>query len=115
MSNQITVHGKITKKAEMKLITINNEPTPVAIFTVVDIGLPFQQIEPTYFIVNYPKEVAYHICNYLVENKEVLIYGTIRQKFSKDANGNNVPRYYLRADTVELLPVFNPKLTNGED
>ena len=69
--NQIMIHGKITKAAEMKLITINNEPVPVAVFTVVDIGLPYQNIEPTYFSVNYPKEQASFINKYLVENKEV--------------------------------------------
>ena len=51
--NHITVHGKIVKKAEMKLIEINKEPCPVAVFTVVDIGLPYQQIEPIFFQVNY--------------------------------------------------------------
>ncbi len=107
MSNHITVHGKVTKKAEMKLITINNEPVPVAVFTVVDIGLPYQQVEPTYFQVNYPKEAANLISGYLVENKEVLIYGTMRQKYAKDSNGNKISRYYLRAEMVELLPVFS--------
>ncbi|MBQ8680333.1 MAG: single-stranded DNA-binding protein [Treponema sp.] len=104
--NHITVHGKVTKKAEMKLLNINGEPVPVAIFTVVDIGLPYQQVEPTYFFVNYPKEAASLIAEYLVENKEILIHGTMRQKFAKDKDGNKVPRYYLRADMVELLPVF---------
>ena len=52
--NSIFVHGKVTKKAEMKLLRINNEPVPVAVFTVVDIGLPYQRIEPTFFLVNYP-------------------------------------------------------------
>ncbi len=105
--NYITLHGKVTKKAEMKLVTINNEPVPVAVFTVVDIGLPYQQIEPTFFQVNYPKEAASLICNYLVENKEIMVYGTMRQKYSKDENGKKVARYYLRADMVELLPVFS--------
>jgi len=105
--NKITVHGKVTKKAEMKLITINNEPVPVAIFTIVDIGLPYQQIEPTYFTVNYPKESAYHISQYLIKDKEVLIHGTMRQKYAKDSNGERTPRFYLLADMVELLPVFS--------
>lgn len=105
--NYITVHGKVTKKAEMKLITINNEPVPVAVFTVVDIGLPYQKVEPTYFSVNYPKEAASLICEYLIENKEVNVYGTMRQKYAKDSNGNKIARYYLRADMVELLPVFS--------
>ena len=105
--NHITVHGKIVKKAEMKLIEINKEPCPVAVFTVVDIGLPYQQIEPIFFQVNYPKEAASRICGYLVENKEVLVYGMIWQKFSKDSNGNKITRQYLRAEMVELLPVFS--------
>ena len=105
--NTIIVHGKVTKRAEMKLISINNEHVPVAVFTIVDIGLPFQQIEPTFFLVNYPKEAASHICDYLVEDKEVLIHGTMRQKYTKDKTGNKIARYYLRADIVELLPVFN--------
>lgn len=115
--NHITIHGKITKQAEMKLLTINNEPVPVAVFTVVDIGLPFQQIDPTFFTVNYPKESAYHICQYLVKDKEVNIYGTIRQKFYKNSKGESYPRYYVKADMVELLPVFSsviekPEVTN---
>lgn len=111
--NQIMIHGKITKAAEMKLITINNEPVPVAVFTVVDIGLPYQNIEPTYFSVNYPKEQASFINKYLVENKEVNIYGSMRQKYIKDKNGNRVPHYFVRAEMVELLPVFSQ--TYGEN
>ena len=107
--NHITVHGKVTKKAEMKLLNINGEPVPVAVFTVVDIGLPYQQVEPTYFFVNYPKDAASLIAEYLVENKEVLVHGMMRQKFSKDKDGNKVLRYYLRADMVELLPVFTQR------
>lgn len=105
--NYIIIHGKVTKKAEMKLVNINNEPVPVAVFTVVDIGLPYQQVDPTYFSINYPKEAASLISEYLVENKEVMIYGTMRQKYSKDSEGNRIPKYYVRADMVELLPVFN--------
>ena len=104
--NHITVHGKVTKKAEMKLIDINGEQIPVAVFTVCDIGLPNQNIQPTYFSVNYPKEAASLISQYLVENKEVNVYGMMRQKYVKDASGNRVARYYLRAEMVELLPVF---------
>lgn len=113
--NYIIVHGKVTKKAEMKLVTINNEPVPVAVFTVVDIGLPYQKVEPTYFQVNYPKEAASLICNYLVENKEILIHGTMRQKYSKDSTGNKIPRYYLRAELVELLPVFSSYSVQKKD
>ena len=105
--NHITVHGKITKKAQMKLVNINREPVPVALFTIVDIGSPNQQVEPTFFFVNYPKEAASLIADYLVENKEVLVHGSMRQKYSKDVNGNTVVRYFIRADMVELLPVFN--------
>ena len=108
MSNHITVHGKITKDAEMKLVNINGEPTPVAVFTVVDIGLPYQQIDPTFFSVNYPKEAASLIADYLVEGKEVLIYGTLRQKYSKDNSGRKAQKYFLRAEGVELIPVFAP-------
>lgn len=111
--NNITVHGKVIKKAEMRLININNEPVPVAVFTIVDIGLPYQQIEPIYFQVNYPKETASLICSYLVENKEVLVHGMMRQKYSKDSSGNKIQRYYLRAEMVELLPVFNSPAKNG--
>ena len=76
--NHITVHGKITKKAQMKLVNINREPVPVALFTIVDIGSPNQQVEPTFFFVNYPKEAASLIADYLVENKEVLVHGSMR-------------------------------------
>ena len=107
--NHITVHGKVTKKAEMKLIDINGEQIPVAVFTVCDIGLPNQNIQPTYFSVNYPKEAASLIAQYLVIDKEVNVYGMMRQKYVKDASGNRVARYYLRAEMVELLPVFTQK------
>ncbi|MCR5252574.1 MAG: single-stranded DNA-binding protein [Treponema sp.] len=111
--NSIFVHGKVTKKAEMKLLRINNEPVPVAVFTVVDIGLPYQRIEPTFFLVNYPKEAASLICDYLVEDKEVNIQGVMRQKYTKDDKGNKIARYYLCADIVELLPVFNSGKKEG--
>ena len=109
--NYITVHGKVTNPAEMKLITINGEPVPVAVFTVVDIGLPYQQIEPTFFLINYPKEAASMISNYLVKDKEVIIHGTLRQKNYKNSNGERIQRYFVRADMVELLPVFNSAKT----
>ena len=109
MSNHIYVHGKVVKSAEMTLINIQGEPTPVAVFTVVDIGLPYQQIEPTYFVVHYPKEAASLIAKYLVVDKEVMIDGVMRQKYPKDKNAAANPRYYLKADVVELLPVFASK------
>lgn len=105
--NHITIHGKITKKAEMKLITINNEAVPVAVFTVVDIGLPYQQVEPVYFTINYPEEAASLIYKYLEKDKEVLILGIVRQKYSKDENGKRIARQYVKATIVELLPVFS--------
>lgn len=113
--NHITVHGKVTKKAEMKLIDINGEQIPVAVFTVCDIGLPNQNIQPTYFLVNYPKDAASLISPYLVENKEVNVYGMMRQKYVKDVNGNRVARYYLRAEMVELLPVFTQMKSESTD
>jgi len=39
----------------------------------------------------------------------------MRQKYVKDKDGNKVPRYYLRAEMVELLPVFSqPTVKSSE-
>ena len=111
--NTVFIHGKITKAAEMKLVTINNEPVPVAVFTVVDIGFPNQNSDPIFFSVNYPKERASYINKYLIKDKEVNVYGSFQQKHLKDKNGNRVPHYFVRADMVELLPVFSQ--TYGEN
>ena len=113
--NSLTLHGKVTKNAEMKLVYIGREPTPVAVFTVVDIGLPYQQSEPLFIQVNYRKEAASLIYKYLVENKEILIHGMLRQKFVRDGeSGNKSVRYFILAETVELLPVFPPKHTKDQ-
>lgn len=105
--NSITLHGKVVKGATMHLVTIGNEPTPVAVFTVCDIGLPYQKAEPLFIQVNYKKEAASLINKYLVEDKEVLIHGVLRQKFLKDEKTDETKvHYYVLADMVELLPVF---------
>ena len=104
--NVITVHGKVVKPAEMKLINLKGEPNAMAVFTVVDLGLPNQQNEPIYFTVNYPKDAAALIAEYLVEGKEVNVVGTMRQRFHKGPDGKKVPYSFLQADIVELLPVF---------
>lgn len=119
--NSITLHGKVTKAAEMKLVYIGKEPVPVAVFTVVDIGLPYQQAEPLFMQVNYRKEAANLIYKYLTENKEILIHGVLRQKFIRsNESGKPTIRYFILADMVELLPVFTPsaakdKKTGGEE
>lgn len=113
--NVITVHGKVVKPAEMKLINLKGEPNAMAVFTVVDLGLPNQQTEPIFFTVNYPKDAAALIADYLVEGKEVNIVGTMRQRFHKGPDGKKVPYNFLQADIVELLPVFAAKRkTNAE-
>lgn len=101
----------------MHLVTIANEPVPVAVFTVCDIGLPYQKTaEPLFIQVNYKKEAASLINQYLVENKEVLIHGVLRQKHLKDdKTGQKKDHYYLLADTVELLPVFAIKKECDKD
>jgi single-stranded DNA-binding protein len=96
------------KDASMHLITINNEPETVAVFTVCDIGLPYQKLkEPVFMQVNYRKEAANYICEYLKENKEVIVYGNLRQKFVRnDETGAKEIRYFILADNVVLLPQF---------
>ena len=113
--NAIILHGKVTKAAELKLVYIGNEPATVAVFTVVDIGLPYQKGEPLFLQVNYKKEAANFIFKHLVENKEVLIRGILRQKFIKDDDsGEKKIRYFILAEDVVLLPVF-PKVTTKAD
>ncbi|MBD5448060.1 MAG: single-stranded DNA-binding protein [Treponema sp.] len=105
--NVIILHGKVTKAAEMRLVYIEKEPVPVAVFTVVDIGLPYQRGEPLFIQVNYRKEAASLIFKYLTENKEVLIHGILRQKFIREeSSGTKQIRYFILADMVELLPQF---------
>lgn len=105
--NRIFVHGKVTKKAEMKLVKVNGEANAMAVFTVADLGLPSHQVvEPTYFVVNYPRDAACLIAKYLVEGKEINVVGSLCQKFGKGPDGTTKPRLYLKADAVELLPVF---------
>lgn len=106
--NEIIMHGKVVKEATMHLVTINNEPDTVAVFTICDIGLPYQRLkEPVFMQVNYRKEAANYIYEYLKENKEVLVYGNLRQKFVRnDETGAKEIRYFILADNVVLLPQF---------
>ncbi len=105
--NAIILHGKVTKAAKMSLIYIEKKPVLVAVFTVADIGLPYQRSDPLFIQVNYRKEAASLIFGYLVENKEVLVHGILRQKFVRDeASGTKQIRYFILADMVELLPQF---------
>ncbi|MBQ9622560.1 MAG: single-stranded DNA-binding protein [Treponema sp.] len=106
--NTITIHGKVVKDAEMKLITVKNEPMLVAVFTICDIGLPYQRAKSPLFIqVNYNKEAASLIFEYLKKGKEILVKGMLQQKFKRnDKTGEKEVRYFIFADDVELLPVF---------
>ena len=106
--NVITLHGKVVRDAEMKLVTVKNEPTLVAVFTVCDIGLPYQRARSPLFIqVNYNKEAASLIFEYLKKGKEILVKGVLQQKFKKnERTGESEVRYYIFAEDVELLPVF---------
>lgn len=39
-------------------------------------------------------------------DKEILIHGMLRQKFVRDDSGQKTVRYFILAETVELLPQF---------
>lgn len=105
--NHITLHGKVVKKAKTVLVTVNNKPDTVTVFTVVDIGLPYKRMNPVFIQVNYRKDAASLIDKYLVENKEVLIEGRLCQRYRKSPDGQKTSQDYLEAENVMLLPQFS--------
>lgn len=108
MSNIIVIHGKVTTPAKLILANINHQETAVAKFVMVDVGEVYQKnCEPTFFRVNYAKPQAALIDKYLTEGKEILVTGKIQERFRKNNSGERLEVYYVIAESVQLLPVYN--------
>lgn len=104
--NKIVIHGKVTVPAKLVLAEINNEQTAVTKFTMVDIGEHYHPCDPTFFKVNCATPAAAKIVSYLTRDKEVLVTGKMQEKFRNTGEGDKKEVYFVIADTVTLLPVF---------
>lgn len=104
--NFVTMHGFITNDAEKILIKTNTGETPLIIFTLCDPGLPYQKKEPLTMEVHFLKEAANHIFDYLKKDKEVNVYGFLKQRVYKTSSGEKRTKIYISAEFVTLVPLF---------
>lgn len=104
--NSVSIHGIITSDAEKILIKTNTGETPLIIFTLCDLGLPYQKKEPLSIEVHFLKEAANHIFDYLKKDKEVIVSGFLKQRVYQTAAGETRSKLYISADFVTLVPLF---------
>ena len=105
--NKVIIWGKVTKNAEKVQIATSQEQTSFVSFNVVDLGKPYQNqnTENLEIEVNFQKEAAFHIYEFLVKDKEVYIDGCLRMKTVKNQRGQSWKKYYVAADYVGLIPL----------
>ena len=101
--NRVTIVGKVVNNAEIILINSpSGKQMPLVKFQVCDMGLPYQKSEPMTIEVQFMKEAASHIYEYLTKDKEVCIDGFLHEK---KLSVRQVSKYYVIADYVTLLPL----------
>lgn len=97
--NNISILGRITKDAELILVTSLNGETPLAVFTLSDLGLPFQTNEPLSIEIHYLKEPASIIANRFKRGNEVFVIGTLKTK-KFISHGLEKRKYYVQAENI---------------
>lgn len=103
--NSITLHGNIIRDASVNLININGSEIPKVSFSFIDFGLPYQKNEPMCIDVEFIKEAAMHIYEYLKKGKEVVVTGCLRCKIYTTQQGLEKQKYYIQADYIVITGI----------
>lgn len=102
MSNQITVHGRLTADPELKTTQSN---VSVCSFNVACDRRYAKQGEDRiadFFTVVAWRGMADMVCKYFSKGKEILIFGEMQSRRWQDKDGNNRVSWEVLADRIEF-------------
>lgn len=101
--NNFSVVGVLQEDAKKYLVQTANGEKALVVFFVIDKGMPYQRREDMIIEVNFIEEAAIHILPYLKKGKEVVVFGFLTEKISKNSVGRVIQKKYVSAKSVQLV------------